>query len=121
MDWTAILGAVWRVMNSPAGITFMAAVLVWLLNKLYAKKPAWKQFEGAVISAIKYAEKAIPDATENNSAAKLDAALKYVVTIYEARTGKAATPAVEVDLLEGIAIKHAELEAGGNLVKKDVA
>lgn len=40
MDWTTILGTVWSVINSPAGITVMASVVIYVLNKLYTAKPA---------------------------------------------------------------------------------
>ena len=68
------LGIVWDVMNSPAGITAMAGVFLWLLNRLYAKKPLWKRFEGSIISAVRFAEKEIPDDTPGKSLARLDAA-----------------------------------------------
>ena len=32
----------WAALNTPAGITAMAGVLIWLLNRLYAAQPTWK-------------------------------------------------------------------------------
>ena len=43
MNWKDILEGIWNALNSPAGITAVAGLLLWLLNRLYAKKPAWKQ------------------------------------------------------------------------------
>jgi len=106
---------VWGVLNSPAGITAVAGFILWLLNKVYAAKPAWRAYEGTIIAAVKFAEKEIPDDSPNKSLARLDAALKYVLQIYEQATGKGATPEVEAGLKEGIQIKHAELESAGTL------
>ena len=76
MNWTAILEAVWHALNSPAGITAVAGLILWALNRLYAKKPEWKKYEGTIISAIKFSEKDIPDGTENKSLMRLDHALR---------------------------------------------
>lgn len=108
------LEAVWVFLNSPPGIALMATAVVSFLNWLFAKKPGWKKYEGTAYAAVKAAEKAIPDGTPNKSAAKLDAALKYMLNVYEAREGKKATPAVEADFVEGIQVTHAKMEAGNN-------
>ena len=102
------LKVVWEVMNSPIGITAAILVMSWILNKMYSKKPLWKQYEGTIFAAIRKIEKAIPDS--NKSLEKLDAALKYVCDVYEARTGKSATDAVKADFEEGIQIVHATVE-----------
>ena len=115
MNWESILKLVWEVLNSPAGIAFMAGVLLWSLNKLYASKPAWVSFEGAIISAIKFAEVQVPDGTENKGLAKLDAALKYVVKVYEEARGKKPSAKAVADLKEGVQIVHDRLEAAGTL------
>jgi hypothetical protein len=47
MNWTAFLQVAWDVVNSPAVIALMAGGLLWLLNRLYAAKPAWQAFEGS--------------------------------------------------------------------------
>lgn len=111
-----VLQIVWQALNSPIGIAAVAGLVLWLLNRLYALKPAWKRFEGTIIAAIKYAEKEIPDDTGNKALSRLDAALRYVVKVYEEATDKRATPKIVADLKEGIQIKHAELEAAGVLL-----
>ena len=116
MDVTAILETVWSVMNSPAIIALLAGGLLWLLNKLYAAKPAWQPMEGTIIAAVKWAEKEIPDDTPNKALVRLNAALGYVVKVYEQARGP-ATEQVKAELREGIQIVHAELEAAGNLDK----
>ena len=111
----AILTTLWDALNSPIGIAAVAGLLLWLLNRLYAAKPSWKRFEGTIIAAVKYAEKAVPDDSDNKALNRLDAALRYVVRVYEQATGKEATSKIVADLKEGIQIKHAELESIGAL------
>jgi hypothetical protein len=94
--------------------------VLWLLNRLYAAKPTWQPFEGTIIAAVKWAEKEIPDDTPNKSLVRLNAALNYVVKVYEQARGT-ATEQVKAQLREGIQIVHAELEAAGNLPDKPAA
>ena len=115
MSMGQFFALVWGVLNSPAGITAIAGLILWVLNKVYAAKPAWNAYEGTIIAAVKFAEKEIPDGSPNKSLARLDAALKYVLRVYAEATGKEATPQVEAALKEGIQIKHAELESAGTL------
>lgn len=121
MNWELIGNYLWAFANSPLGIALIIALVGGLLAKLYTKKPLWKTYEGSVIAGIKWAEKAIPDDTENKSLARLDTALKYVIVIVESATGKTVTEAQKQQLAEGIKIKHAELEASGSLEKKPEA
>lgn len=115
MNWTAFLQVAWDVVNSPAVIALMAGGLLWLLNRLYAAKPAWQAFEGTIIAAVKWAEKEIPDDTPNKAFNRLNAALNYVLKVYEEARGKPADASTKQELREGIQIVHAELEASGNL------
>ena len=115
MNWEKVLEMVWTALNSPAGVTAMASVVLYLLNKLYAAQPAWQKYEGTIITAIKFAEKHIPDGTENQGLLRLDHALKYVLRVYWEATGQPAKSHVANELKEAIQVKHAELEASGNL------
>ena len=115
MNWTGFLQVAWDVVNSPAVIALMAGGLLWLLNRLYAVKPAWQAFEGTIIAAVKWAEKEIPDDTPNKAFNRLNAALNYVLKVYEEARGKPADAQTKNELREGIQIVHAELEASGNL------
>ncbi len=114
---TEVLKAVWGVVNSPLGIAVVAGLVLYLLNRLYVARPTWQRFEGAIISAVKHAEKQIPDDTPNKALAKLDAALRYVLSVFEDVEGRRAKPKEVADLKEGIQIIHADLEAGGGLDK----
>ena len=115
MDGNGIWQVTWDVLNSPAVIAGVAALVLWALNRVYAKKPAWQAFEGTIIAAVKWAEKEIPDDTPNKSLSRLNAAMQYVVKVYEEVNGKRPTAKVEADLREGIQIIHAELEGQGSL------
>lgn len=117
MDFNGIVQVIWNVLNSPAVIAVLAGGMLWLLNRLYAAKPAWQAFEGTIIAAVKWAEKEIPDDTPNKALNRLNAALNYVVKVYEEARGKRVDAKAKAELREGIQIVHAELEASGNLDK----
>ena len=115
MNFDAILETIWQALNSPVGIAAVAGLVLWLLNRLYAAKPAWQKYEGAIISGIKHAEKAIPDDAANKSLARLDAALQYVLKVYQEVNNRSASTKEIADLKDGISIVHNELEAEGTL------
>jgi hypothetical protein len=85
---------------------------------LYDTRPGWSKYEGTIISAIRFAEKAVPDNAENKSLNRLDKALKYVLAVYEEKEGKSPSKAVKAELLEGIQLVHNDLETSGGLGKK---
>lgn len=109
MNW--LMETLWDFLNSPLGLMIVASLALWLLNRLYLKKPIWKQYEGTIIAAVKWAEKTIPDNTENKSVARLDAALKYVLRVHDATAKRAATAKEIGEFTEGVQIIHADLEA----------
>jgi hypothetical protein len=117
MNWNGFWQVTWEALNSPAVIALLAGGLLWLLNRLYAARPAWQPFEGTIISAVKWAEKQIPDDTPNKALNRLNAAMSYVLKVYEEARGKPADPKTRDELREGVQIVHAELEASGNLDK----
>ena len=115
MTLETILSAVWAALNSPAGIAALAGLILWLLNRVYAARPGWEKYEGAIISAVKFAEKEIPDDVPSAGLARLDAALRHVLRAYEEATGRRATSTVAANLKEGIQLTHARLEAEGGI------
>lgn len=115
MDWSKIGEVAWTAVNSPVGISVIAAVVLMLLNRLYAKKPAWRKFEGTIVAAVKGAEKLIPDETESKGLKRFDQALKTVLEIYKKVEGKRPSEKVEAELAEGISLVHNKLEAEGVL------
>lgn len=118
---TDVLNAIWTFLNSPIGLTIAGALLLMVLGWIARKKPQWQQYEGRIIEAIKWAEKAIPDDTPNKGAQRLDAALGYVVRLYVRARGTEPPKALIHSIREGIPIVHAQLEAGGNLEPSTVA
>jgi len=118
MEWLNFLETVWTAMNSPIGITITAGILAWLLERVYLARPAWKAYEGTIIAAIKYAEKEIPDGASNTAIERLNMALQYVLKVYARTEGRMPSGKVEAELAQAIGVKHAELEAGGNLRSK---
>lgn len=110
-----ILSFAWEGLNTPAGLGAVAGLFLLVLNHVYAKKPAWKKFEGTIISAIRLAEKNIPDDANNKSLARLDDALGYVLKVYETANGKKPSRKVRNELLEGIQMMHSKLESAGLL------
>ena len=118
MNWTTIARMVWGILNSPAGITVMAAVTLWILNRVFARRPLWATFEGTIIAAVKWAEREIPDDTPDKAFNRLNAALGYVIKVYEEARGKTPDARTKQELKEGIQVVHAELEAAGGLNRK---
>ena len=55
------------------------------------------------------------DDTPNKALSRLDAALNYVLKVYEETRGVSADAKTKAELREGIQIVHAELEASGVL------
>jgi hypothetical protein len=101
---------IWEMINSPIVISILASVVVMALNVIYAKKPLWKQYEGTIMSAIRFAEKSIPDGSPNSGLARLDEALRFTIKVYEARTNTQAAPAVISELKEAIQVAHANTD-----------
>ena len=113
---SSILTALWTFFNSPLGIAIVAGVLLWILNKKFGPE-LWKKYAGTLVAAVKWAEKQIPDDTENKGAARLDCALKYVLRIHEDMTGRTAKAKEIASFTEGLQIIHADLEGTGSLKK----
>ena len=105
LDW------VWTQLNTPSGIALIAAVWSWVMAKLFTSKPKWKQYydqyKGHMVAAVKYAEKQIPDDTENKSARRADAALQYVIGVIAASQN--ATPDIGA-LKQALNVVHDETE-----------
>lgn len=75
----------------------------------------WKQWEGAIIQAIKVAEKTVPDDASNTGLKRFDVALKSVLDAYENAQGVPADAAMLEQFRQAISIVHARLERDGNL------
>ncbi len=115
MTWDLVLAGVWAALNSPVGVSLVASIALWAINRLYAAKPAWQQYEGALIKAVQWAEREIPDDAENKHMRRADAALQYVLKAYERLNGKRADARMAEQLAQGIEVVHADLETAGIL------
>lgn len=113
----AVLNAIWTFLNSPLGITAVAAVVLYLLKRARERYPAWMDWEGSIVEAVKHAEKAVPDDAENKSLRRFNDALAYVLRVYQEASGTMPSSRERRDIEEGIRLKHAELEATGALDK----
>jgi hypothetical protein len=102
------------ILNSNAAITLMGALSAWLVAWMFTKKPAWKQYEGMMITAIKFAESTIPSSPGGGSQ-KAKAALDSFMSQYTDHYGAVPTEAV-IDLVKAsIPIVHDQLDAKGTL------
>jgi len=115
MTLEILVGVIWAALNSPVGVTTVASVALWALNKLYAARPEWQQYEGAIIKAVQWSEREIPDSAENKHIQRANHALQYVLKAYERLNGKRASVRMEEQLRQGVEIVHSDLEATGVL------
>jgi len=112
-----VLDAIWTFLSSPLGVTCVAAIFLYLLKRARERYPAWMEWEGTIVAAIKHAEKAIPDDTENTALRRFNDALAYVLHVYQEANGTMPSARERREIEEGIHLKHADLEAAGLLEK----
>lgn len=103
------------LLNTEAASAFLisaavAGLVIWL-----RKKPEIEKYTGLLISACKYAEKAIPDDTGNTALRRADAALKEFVKRYETLTGGTASQELKDAAALALPKVHDQLEAEGTL------
>src|SRR5215469_2683940 len=115
MNGEMVVAGIWAVLNSPVGVSLVASTALWLINKLYAVKPAWRAYDGSIIRAIQWPEKEIPCDAENKHLKRDATALQYTLEAYEKLTGQRASQRMEEELKQGIEVVHADLEAAGIL------
>lgn len=95
-------------------LTAAVTALVWIARLAFAK-PKWAQYEGMMITAVKFAEKAIPDNSTNTTMQRTNAAMQSFISQYAAQTGKPAPDSLLNVVAQGMPIVHAKLEAAGNI------
>lgn len=108
--------SIWLFLNSSVGISIVGSILVFILGKIFTAKPKWKKYVlkygPSLMKAVKQAEKAIPDNTENKALGRLDKALEYLLDL-EPKLAQAASG----ELKKAISAVHTSAEANGNLKK----
>ena len=110
----AIMNLVWAFLNSPIGMTLVVSAVGSIVAKIYLSKPLWKKYEGVLISAVKMAEKAVPDDSESKGAKRLDEALKYTLRLFDS-LGVSVKPKDKPEIVAGIMKVHEKVEADGVL------
>jgi len=123
MDTSSIGTAVMSVLDSNAGFAVTWAgvfgFFLFLASRINPFQEAWRRYEGTIITAIRLAEKQIPDGVSNAGLAKLDAALRFVLDAYaEANGGKAPSASLIEQIKQGIQIKHNELDRSRALTQE---
>ena len=104
------LGTIWQIVNSPMGWAICGFIMLFIINKIFAAKPAWAKFEGPMISAIKWAEKAIDDDSENSAMQKADSALKFFINSYQSAKGKKPSQKIIEEVQLAFPIVHDKIE-----------
>lgn len=92
--------------------TAVIGLIVALIAKWYRSETGakWKKYEGYAITAIKAAEKAIPDDTEHKGLMRLNKALILFCDKYKAATGVTPSESDMVQIENFINVVHAALE-----------
>ena len=115
MNIEIIVACIWSVLNSPVGVSVVASIALWIINKVYAAKPAWQAYEGAIIKGVQWAEREVPDDAENKHIRRANSALQYVLRAYERINGYRASERMVEQLAQGVEVVHTDLEAAGVL------
>lgn len=102
-----------NTLNQPIVVTFIFSGFAWLIAKLFTEKPEWVKYEGFMISAVKYAEKQIPDETINAGLARADAALKAFIAAYERQYKTTPTDKLVDAVKLNLPLIHQMLESEG--------
>lgn len=105
------------LLQTDAVIAVIAGAFVTYIVKWFASKQGtdYKKYEGYAITAIKAAEKAIPDDVSNKGAKKLDYALQVFLKKYEAATGVIPDKEVMAKIEDWLAVVHNAVEEAGTL------
>jgi trehalose-6-phosphatase len=110
----SFLDQILAFLNSATGATTIGGTIALILARIFTWKPRWKaiydDYHGVLIAAVKEAEKAIPDTTENKALRRLDAAMRIAITTDSRLSGY-----TEADLKQALTVMHAGAEAGNYL------
>ena len=102
--------------NTAIGVAVGAAV-AWLVKWLAGNGKKFTSYEGYAVTAIRLAEKAIPDSTTDKGLARLDYALKLFIEKCTAATGVVPDEALTAQIENWIAAIHNALDESGVLGK----
>lgn len=101
----------------PYTVMILVGLLVAATTYLFTRNPAWAKYEGLMITAVKMAEKLIPDDTPNKSMQRANAALLEFIAQYKRVYNAAPSRSLLLDVEANLPLVHADLESNGNLRK----
>jgi len=104
-----------ELLSQPAVITAIAGFFAWLVARVFASKPTWKKYEGLMISAVKMAEKIIPDTSTNKSIDRANAALQAFIAQYNQIYSAEPSAALLQEVKANLPLVHDLLDAEDNL------
>ena len=109
-----------KLLCTDAVIAIIVGVFVTYIVKFLASKDGekFRTYEGYAITAVKAAEKAIPDDAANKGLNRLNFALQIFLTRYEKATGVSPKPQEVAKIEAWISEIHSALESAG-LLKKE--
>lgn len=111
--WERILVA---LLNSDAFITLIGAAAAWLVAFMFTKKPAWKKYEGILITAVNAAEKlVVPEGAKDGWKLKAQKAADAFIEGYTAHYGVPPTDKVLALAQAALPIVHDGMTARGTL------
>jgi len=107
-----------QILNMPVVVALIVALVLFALNIVFDKRPAWRKkwedYLPAFGQAVRHAEKVVPDDHPNKAVLRADEALKYLIRLLD-ELGKSVSAADTSDLRMGLSATHAELDAVGIL------
>lgn len=106
------------LLNSEIALAAIAAIAAFLIARLFTTHPTWAPYEGLMITAIKLAEKMIPDDMPNTAMGRANAAMLEFVKQYQRVYNASPSDALLLDVRANMPLIHAELERHGNLQRK---
>jgi len=106
-----------KLLSTDAVIALIIGAFVAYLVKYLASKDGarFKAYEGYAITAVRAAEKAIPDDAQNKGLNRLNYALQVFLKQYEKATGVTAKPDEVAKIEAWISTVHSALDAAGVL------
>mgnify|MGYP003607525926 CR=1 FL=1 len=104
-----------RLLESPAVQTAVLGAIAWAFVALFERRTGWIKYKGYIIAAVKWAEKTVPDTTENKSLKRMDEALKRFIQLYEIAENAAPSATLLDTVRAQISVVHDQLESEGTL------
>jgi len=105
------------ILNSSLVQTLVIIIGGYIITVFLKKKPEYLKYMGYIITAIKFAEKAIPDNSTHIGLQKMDTAMKKFIELYTQYEGKPPSKKLTAKVSSKMAMVHQDLELNGTLHK----